>query len=373
MDFGLLPPEINSARIYAGPGSAPMLAAAASWDSLAVELSTTAEAYGSVLLSLTTSYWRGPASVSMQTAADSYMKWLHTTAEQARQTAIQARAAAAAFEQAHAMTVPPTLVAANRARLSLLLVTNFLGQNTAAIAATEAEYIEMWAQDAAAMYGYAAGSSAAMRLTPFTPPEQRINPAGLTAQSAAVTKAVSAPASGVQSQLSRLGSEVSRAAESAGGLLGEFLLGDIDAMDAIYSTFTGMQTFQQLVIGIVQTGRLTGLGAMPSAGPAHNLLPLIPAMNTLQGGPGQGLAMLGGASRIGSLAVPPSWAAPSSAPISALSGAGLTTLPGTDELAGAGAGMPAVPFVSSPSSRPFGVAPRYGTHLTVMSRPPAAG
>lgn len=373
MDFGLLPPEINSARIYAGPGSAPMFAAAASWDSLAAELSTTAEAYGSVLLSLTTVHWRGPASVSMQAAADTYTRWLHTTAEQARQTAIQARAAAAAFEQAHAMTVPPPLVAANRARLSLLLATNVLGQNTAAIAATEAEYIEMWAQDAAAMYGYAASSASATQLTPFTPPEQTTNPAGLIAQSAAVTEAVSAPASGVQSQLSRLGSEVSRAAESAGGFFGELLLGDFDAMDAVYSTFTGIQTCQSFVTGIIQTGRATGLGAAASAGSAQNLLPLIPAINTLQQNPGSGLAMLGGANRIGPLAVPPSWAVPSGAPISALSGAGLTTLPGTDELAGAGAGMPGVPFVSSPSSRPFGVAPRYGTHLTVMSRPPAAG
>jgi PPE family len=28
MDFGALPPEINSTRMYSGPGSAPMLAAA---------------------------------------------------------------------------------------------------------------------------------------------------------------------------------------------------------------------------------------------------------------------------------------------------------------------------------------------------------
>ncbi|WP_140908204.1 PPE domain-containing protein, partial [Mycobacterium tuberculosis] len=28
MDFGALPPEINSGRMYCGPGSGPMLAAA---------------------------------------------------------------------------------------------------------------------------------------------------------------------------------------------------------------------------------------------------------------------------------------------------------------------------------------------------------
>ncbi len=357
MDFASLPPEVNSARIYAGPGSAPMLTAAASWDSLSSELVSTAEGYGSVLMSLSTVHWRGPASVSMQTAAATSMRWLHSTAEQARHTAIAARAAAAAFEQAHAMTVPPSLVAANRARLSLLLATNILGQNIAAIAATEAEYIEMWAQDVASMYGYAAASSAATQLTPFTPPEQTTNPGGSAAQSAAVAKAVSAPP---------------LAAESAGGFLGEFLLGDVDAMDAVFSAFTGMQTCQQLAIGIVQTGKLTGPAAT-SAGAARSVLPPMPAINTSQGSAGQRLAMLGGANRIGPLAVPASWAAPPGAPISPVSGTGLTTLAGMDELAGAGAGMPGVPFVSSPSSRPFGVVPRYGTQLTVMPRPPAAG
>lgn len=49
MDFGVLPPEINSGRMYAGPGSGPMLAAAAAWDGLATELQSTAADYGSVI------------------------------------------------------------------------------------------------------------------------------------------------------------------------------------------------------------------------------------------------------------------------------------------------------------------------------------
>ncbi len=59
------------------------------------------------------------------------------------------------------MTVPPAVVAANRTQLATLVATNVLGQNTAAIAATEAQYGEMWAQDAAAMYGYAGSSAVA--------------------------------------------------------------------------------------------------------------------------------------------------------------------------------------------------------------------
>jgi PPE-repeat protein len=42
MDFGALPPEINSARMYSGPGSGPLMAAATAWDELAIELDSTA-------------------------------------------------------------------------------------------------------------------------------------------------------------------------------------------------------------------------------------------------------------------------------------------------------------------------------------------
>ncbi|GAB5019976.1 hypothetical protein JHV675_51230 [Mycobacterium avium subsp. hominissuis] len=49
-------------------------------------------------------------------------------------------------------------MAANRSLLATLLQTNILGQNDAAIAATEDEYGQMWAQDVAAMFSYAAAS-----------------------------------------------------------------------------------------------------------------------------------------------------------------------------------------------------------------------
>ena len=55
------------------------------------------------------------------------------------------------------------MIAANRTQLASLVATNIFGQNTPAIAANEAQYGEMWAQDATAMYGYAANSAAARR------------------------------------------------------------------------------------------------------------------------------------------------------------------------------------------------------------------
>src|SRR5271163_424324 len=167
MDFGALPPEINSGLMYSGPGSGPMLAAAAGWDRLSAELYSGAASYSSVVSGLTGGSWQGPASASMGSAAATYVAWMNAAATQAEETANQAMAAAAAYEAAFTATVPPPVIAANRAQLAMLVATNFLGINTPAIMATEAQYAEMWAQDAAAMYGYAGSSAAAATLTPF--------------------------------------------------------------------------------------------------------------------------------------------------------------------------------------------------------------
>ena len=176
MDFGIYPPEINSGRMYTGPGSGPLLAAAQAWGGLADELYTAASGYQSVVSELTSGSWSGPSSAAMVAAAGSYVEWLSATAAQAEETAAQAAAAAAAYEAAFASTVPPPVIAANRSLLVVLVATNFLGQNTPAIAATEAQYAEMWAQDAVAMYGYAGSSAAATVLTPFSSPEQNTDP-----------------------------------------------------------------------------------------------------------------------------------------------------------------------------------------------------
>src|SRR5246127_5280938 len=188
MDFGALPPEINSGRMYSGPGPGPMLAAAAAWEKAAAELYSTAAPYSAVVSGLTADGWQGPSSLSMAAAAATFVTWLGAAGTQAEQAANQAQAAASAFETAFAATVPPPVIAVNRAQLAMLVATNFLGINTPAIMATEAQYAEMWAQDAAAMYGYAASSASAATLTTFTPPQQNTNPGGSTAQAAAVTK-----------------------------------------------------------------------------------------------------------------------------------------------------------------------------------------
>jgi PPE-repeat protein len=184
--------------MYAGAGAAPLLAAGAAWNGIAAELAAAASSFESVITRLTTDRWMGVASLRMASAVQPHMVWLTYTAESAASAGAQA--SAAAYETAYAMTVPPADVAANRALLARLVATNTFGQNVPAIAAAEARYSEMWAQDASAMYGYAASSAAAGRLSPLTEPTPVSTLAGIANQGAAVAQAA-ASGSAVQEVL----------------------------------------------------------------------------------------------------------------------------------------------------------------------------
>ncbi len=377
MDFAFLPPEINSVRMYTGPGSGSLLAAAGSWDALAAELGTTAETYESVVSGLTNLHWRGPPSESMATAAP-YVSWLYTTAEQTQQTAVRARAAATAFEQAYAMTVPPAVVTANRMQLMVLIATNFFGQNTAAIAATEAQYAEMWAQDAAAMSGYATSSAAATTLTPFSSPKPTTDPAGLAGQSAAVAQA-DANAAAADPVTQAISSAAAALQQLLPGFNPEF--GFLDIIAGAYSSLSAVRDMEGTADGIIGGEKNLGLLREVEEATAQ-LAPALPALQQSAGaasglGDGAGLpnavlASVARANSIGPLSVPASWSAPATRAVSALSPAGLSTFAGTEEAAGSG--MPGVPGMPVPAAaRASGVLPRYGVRLMVMAHPPAAG
>ncbi|WP_066912474.1 PPE family protein [Mycobacterium interjectum] len=204
MFYAAFPPEFNSGRMYTGPGSGSMRAAAAAWDGLATELQSTAASYSSVIDTLTSSPWVGPSSLAMAAAVAPYLTWMQGTAAQAAETATQATAAATAYEAAFAAHVPPVEIAANRTQLASLVATNVFGQNTPAIAATETQYAEMWAQDAVAMNSYAGSSSAATEVTPFTAAPQITNSGGIATQTAAVAAAAATPAGAAQSLVSEI-------------------------------------------------------------------------------------------------------------------------------------------------------------------------
>jgi PPE-repeat protein len=200
MSFMMFPPEVNSSLMYSGAGSGPLMAAASAWGELAADLETTAASYQTVIAQLTGTTWLGPSSARMAAAAAPFVAWLESSSAQAAQTSAQAMLAAASYEGAFASTVPPAVIAANRALLAALVATNFLGQNTPAIAATEALYMEMWFQDGATMDTYATASQQAVVL-PQQSPAPTTSDGGASADAAAATQstAQSTAASGIGS------------------------------------------------------------------------------------------------------------------------------------------------------------------------------
>lgn len=152
--------------MFAGPGSGPLLDAAAAWTALAEELASSAASFGSVTSELASGAWLGPSSAAMLAVASEYTGWLRTAAAHAEEAAGQAEAVAGAFEAALTAAVQPAVVAANRGLMHVLAATNWLGQNAPAIADIEAAYEQMWALDVAAMSGYHADASASLSQLP---------------------------------------------------------------------------------------------------------------------------------------------------------------------------------------------------------------
>ncbi|WP_090350690.1 PPE family protein [Mycobacterium bohemicum] len=256
MDFAALPPEVNSARMYAGPGPGSLTAAAAAWEAVAAELSSTADSYRAVVSTLTGGPWVGPSSGSMAAAVAPYLSWMNAAAATATHTAAQLGSAVAAYEAAFAATVPPVQIEVNRALLASLLATNTFGQNTAAIAATEAQYAEMWAQDAAAMYGYAGASAAATSVTPFNPPPPTTSQSGTATQGTAASNAAAgATGSSTQSALANVPNMLqglsgpTAAAPASGNPIIDYLNGPNPILDVLNSY--PLQTFHTLSAGTV--------------------------------------------------------------------------------------------------------------------------
>jgi PPE-repeat protein len=382
-DFGAFPPEVNSAKMYAGPGSTSLLSAAGAWNGLASELRSQAANYTSIVSNLTGEAWLGGASTAMAAAAARYTAWMNTTAAQAEQTANQAMAAASAYEAAFGMTVPPPVVATNRTQLASLVATNLLGQNGPAIAATEAQYGQMWAQDAAAMYGYAAQSATATKVPSFTTAPQTTAPGALAGQAAATAQAtgtstqasLSQLTSAVPTTLQGLASPATSTSSSTSGLSGlESLLSGGSSgnsqLDSFWSTWgpnanlwntlTSTGTFNPAQIAQTVTsasflgpGALAGsegLGGVSPLGMAAGLGSGTHGISGLTGLGATGSSMsaaLGPSTSIGQLSVPPSWsgAAPSApSPVASALGSSPSAAPpevatGVPGVAPAGAGI----------------------------------
>jgi PPE-repeat protein len=385
------------------------MVAAAAWDGLAAELAMAASGYHSIVTELTSGPWVGPSSAQMVAAAVPYVSWLSTAAGQAEESAAQARAAAGAFEAAFSMTVPPYVVAANRVLLAALVATNFFGQNTPAIMATEAEYIEFWAQDAAAMYGYAAASAAATAFAPYQSPPNTTTPQGIFDQAVAVAESVAQPAGNSGHTAAATSSQLTQAA-TIPNLLQQlannspFINGLQQFLGAIpngtnpfsvdipanWATPILKQTLQAYFgIGIANFGwsigqqTFQGLGTTAGSGGAWFPTPQFAGLhlggaygvNAVSGAGGNGavLASAGQAGKVGMLSVPANWTTPTSEATTTLA-----AMEGAPANAGAAGGSNALlrgmPMGAvGRRTAGYGYTNKYGFRYSVLTRPPSAG
>ncbi|OBH53999.1 hypothetical protein A5685_12985 [Mycobacterium colombiense] len=369
--FVFFPPEINSALIVGGPGAGPLFEAASAWDGLAVELSSSASSFHTTVSDLAGSAWMGPSSMSMTAAASPYVEWLIIAAAQAEVAALQARIAALAFEGALVATVPLPQVLANRARLLVLIATNFFGINTAAIAQTELEYVEMWAQDVAAMLGYHAGAqSMAQALPEFSVPPAALGGGGAPAADlSGLAGLVTAPlsfASQFFQGLSSLGTAFASELQSVFGALSPAvsLLTSTPVATLTTVAQAGMYPATALMTPMAtlpHSAGPAGPAAAPAAAPAltpavvgassaplnapHSAGSPLSDLQPLAGGGlgalGIATAGLGSARFIGSMSVPAAWEGSMPAYIAApaMSGVG-SGAPAAAAATGSGSGVP---------------------------------
>ncbi|OBJ41592.1 PPE family protein [Mycobacterium colombiense] len=396
-----LPPEINSARMYSGPGSESMLAAAAAWNAISAEMRSAATSYESVIAALTGEGWFGPSSTKMSAAVAPFVEWLSTTAAQAEQAGAQANAAAAAYEAAFAATVPPAVVAANRTQLTNLVASNLFGQNTGLIAANEVQYGEMWAQDASAMTSYSTASRAATEMAPFQQPQSDTTSNGTAQQAAAVVNAASSSSgtSSGQSLLEWLGLAPNTNTSttglaglmnfldgSNGSLLGSFLNNASVANFSNAFTTSGLLNPTSFIDAAVNMNSIASLNAVDSTTSGLGVLAAglggTANLSSVTAPGAAAVAGVGQASLVGALSVPPAWGATGAAitPLAATTHVGLgayhgfgAATPMVMEEAGA-VGMPGVPLAGIPGGHEDEFSePMYGFRPRIMGRPPAAG
>ncbi|MGY4646206.1 PPE family protein [Mycobacterium sp. URHB0021] len=390
VEYGALPPEINSARAYAGPQSAPLTMAAGAWQALAANLESNAVALNQAIMSLLGGGWQGPSSAMMATGGAENVRWLFQAATQAQQTAVAAEQAALAVEAAHAGVVPPPVIEANRNLLQALIGSNFMGVNSGAIAACVAAYDEMWTQDATTMYGFSADAAGITgMLVPFMPPAPTVNPGGVASQAAAVAQAGGTAAGQAGQNAATAGQSVS----SMGGdstssimtMAPQFMSAVPQALQGLAQPLMGgmgiplqgLGGFQSLMSPFMSMfsnpamGGVGGTGALTSAASS-----LTGAGGLGGGGFGGGAgalsAGLGRGGSLGGLSVPATWAASAqsggsgAAPISATGGGGASgAAPAAASVGGGAAPMAAMGGRENSS----GNGASYGAPVRVLPRP----
>ncbi|ODR15272.1 PPE family protein [Mycobacterium shimoidei] len=237
VEYGAMPPELNTARLQAGAGEGPMLQAAAGWEAWAVALEAQAAELAAALAALSAA-WTGMGSERGVSAVMPMVAWLETLALQAQKRAAQASAQAASYVTAATTTPQIPEIVENHITNAILNATNFLGVNTVPIAINEADYVRMWVQAANVMYAYLAETTANTMFEPIMPMTPIVIPG--------VGEAV-------------LGASLGRTAAGMAGAV---------ARDAVFTHVTGQATIESVGLNSGKGADLANMAATNAEGAA---------------------------------------------------------------------------------------------------------
>lgn len=291
-----IPPEINAFRLTmmgAGPTAhVPVVVAYA--DAAATHLEQAAQQ--AVTTAATAPSFVGFGGASMVSAATPMSAWMGAAGAHASAAAATVQGAMAGYSAAVVSTIPHPVVVQNRLREAALVASNILGQNTPAIAEAEAEYGEFWTQNASAMMGYLATTTAAVEALsmPMAPLTDMTDPVGAASGlgglvSEGIGSGVQALGAGVsaggQGISSAVGSSMGAAVSS--GMAGAQSAGSgVQALGA--SSGTGQGT-AGTATGAGMLGASTGSMAPSATGTPGSSTPSTPGSSAAPGqGQGQG-------------------------------------------------------------------------------------
>ena len=335
-----MPPEINTSRLMVGAGSAPMLQAAAAWESLALSLEGQAGELAASLSQLAAT-WTGAASEQAIASMTPAVMWLRTTSMQAHKRSLQAAAQAAAHTTALAATPPIPEIEQNHITQALLQATNFFGINAVPIALNEEDYfVRMWNQAAVAMDSYNAETLVNTTFEPIPPLPPITTPGVANAVGAAGdSRAMQQPENQFAQQglqmVSQMASQVGQLPQQAGQMLQspmQLLTQPLQQVSQLFSQFGQMG-------GQGQTEGLAG-GAAGGRGAQIGLLGASPfSSHPLAGGGGPSV----GAGMVRAASLPGAGGLGARTPMLAgLLGEGASGLNPAAVAAGAGAGSAAL-------------------------------
>ncbi|MBW0014177.1 PPE family protein [Mycobacterium sp.] len=263
MFWHAMPPELNTARLMAGAGPAPMLQAAAGWEALGGALEAQAAELAARLAALEAA-WTGSGSARAIAAATPMVAWLQTAAQQARRRGMQASAQAASYVKALGITPSLPEIATNHITHAVLTATNFFGINLVPIGFNEVDYfVRMWNQAGGAMDIYQAETAANTVFEPLEPMKPILQPG-------AVSETVLGNLSQFSQMASEAASEVATPTAAVAGIpTGQELTQFASGIGQLGQLSGPMQ---QLLQPLQQLTSLAGqAGGMPGAGGAHGM------------------------------------------------------------------------------------------------------